>query len=118
MSTVIALVTKVHERQVEAANKGQHAVLGLLGRASEILDKAPRPPERVQTGLKPLASLVGSPSDYVRYATASSKDWTQARESFQSGLLDLFTPAPAASTSNTTQKSQKSSSKGSRSATD
>lgn len=110
MSTVINLLSTIHQRQLATVQKGQETVLGVLGRTAQVLDKTPRPPERVQTGLTTITSRAGSPSDYVRYAVSSSKDWAHAREVFQDGVLGLFSPAPTSSPS--TSSSHRSSKRG------
>ena len=117
MSYVIDLVSKVHERQLEAAEKGQESVLGLLDRASQVLDRAPKAPEGLQHGIKPIVSALGRPADYVRFAASSSKDWAKRNESFQDALVDLLAPqqpvasAPSSSPSRSSASKKSASSK-------
>ena len=111
MSSVIDLVSKVHERQLEVAQKIQGSALDLLGRASQALDHAPKAPEGLQNGLAPIVSALGRPADYVRFAAASSKDWANSNASFQDALVDLVAPQQPAESAATASSSTSGSAK-------
>ena len=87
MSYVIDAATKIHDRQLEAITKGRGGVVKLVKRVAELAEGAPQAPAQVRSLLAPVTSVVGAPTNYVRFVAESSKQQTAALLAFQDEIV-------------------------------
>ena len=97
MSFTIDTVNKFHDRQIATVSTLQFLLVKAVESLSEITDKAPKAPEKLSRTLDevaaPLTKIVGTPSEVQAYAVASSRDWLESQQRFQTALLHAATPS-------------------------
>ena len=97
MSQVRNLISKVHDAQLKVVAKGQDGLLKAVDQLSQLQGKfaTSRKPSGVSVTL---ASVIGRPTEFLRYGAQSAADWAKLSESFQSKLasaIDVKTPSTA-----------------------
>ena len=99
MSVVTDTASKVHHKQLDAVTRSQELVTSALGRlvgaVSDLKAKVPGLPDAVsgpvQTVTSPVAKLVGTPQEARSLVLNSTRDWFEAQQRFQAGVLDVLT---------------------------
>ena len=97
MSQVLNLISKVHGAQLKVVAKGHDGLLKAVDQLSQLQGKfaTSRKPSGVSVTL---ASVIGRPTEFLRYGAQSAADWAKLSESFQSKLasaIDVKTPSTA-----------------------
>ena len=92
MSYVIDAASKINEVQVKAVTEGQNAVVELVRKATEYIDRTPEAPEPVQKLVEPIESVVGGPAELVLSIAQSNKEWAQAWLDFHTRISEVLTP--------------------------
>jgi hypothetical protein len=93
MSYVIDAASKLNEIQLKAVIEGQDAVVELVRKATEYIDRTSEAPEPVQKLVEPFESVVGDPAELVRSIAQSNKEWAQAWLDFHTKISEVLTPA-------------------------
>jgi hypothetical protein len=92
MSYVIDAASKINELQLKVVTEGQDAVVELVRKATEFIDRTSVAPEPVQKLLEPVESIVGGPAELVRSIAQSNKEWTQAWLDFHTKVSEVLAP--------------------------
>lgn len=92
MSYVIDAASKINEFQLKSVIEGQNAVVDLVRKVTEYVDRAPEAPEPVQKLVEPIESVVGAPAELVRSFAQSNSEWAQAWLDFHNKISEVLTP--------------------------
>lgn len=89
MSQVLNLISKVHDAQLKVVAKGHDGLLKAVDQLSQLQGKfaTSRKPSGVSVTL---ASVIGRPTEFLRYGARSAADWAKLSESFQSKLASAI----------------------------
>ena len=112
MPYVIDAASKINEYQLKAVTEGQNAVVELVRKATEYIDRTPEASKPVQKLVEPIESVVGSPAEWVRSIAQSNKEWTQAWLDFHTRISEALTPDSKSATGAPTPIKKSGSSRG------
>jgi hypothetical protein len=112
MPYVIDAASKINEFQLKAVTEGQNAVVEMVRKATEYIDRAPEAPKPVQKLVAPIESVVGSPAELFRSIAQSNKEWTQAWLDFHARISEVLTPVAESAAGEPTPLKKSGSSRG------
>ncbi len=89
---VRALTTDLAARQAEIVSQGQDAIFAAVSSAIESLPAVPevQVPEQLADSLKPVVSIVGTPSELKDAFVATSKTWVAVNREFSGKVVAEF----------------------------
>jgi hypothetical protein len=112
MPYVIDAASKINEFQLKAVTEGQNAVVELVRKATEYIDRTPEASKPVQKLVEPIESVVGSPAEWVRSIAQSNKEWTQAWLDFRTRISEVLAPVAESAAGEPTPLKKSSSARG------
>ena len=92
MSYVIDAVNRFNEMQLKAVVDGQDAVIDVVKKTADYLDRNPEAPEPFQKLVEPVEAFVGNPVEVVRTVAETNKEWAQVWVDFHSKVSDVLAP--------------------------
>lgn len=99
MSQVLDFVGKVHGKQLEVVGKGHEGLLKAAERVGALQGKvqAKLPGSQLTSGInEKVASVLGTPADFLRHGAQSTADWAKLNQEFQNKLAAVLDRKPAA----------------------
>lgn len=92
--TLLSYADKAQDAQYAALSKGSDYFFAAAGKATAALQKAPHAPDAIARAARPLVKAVGTPTDVMTYAKASTTRLSAALARFQDRLIAMIDQSP------------------------
>ncbi|MET0740031.1 MAG: hypothetical protein ABWZ26_00575 [Candidatus Nanopelagicales bacterium] len=93
MSYAVDAASKLHEKQLAAATKGQELFVTVVEKVGDLRGKAPKAPASVTDQLDklvaPITKIVGTRSEVTEYVTRTAREWLALQQQYQARVLDI-----------------------------
>ena len=102
MSYAVDAASKLHEKQLAAATKGQDLFVTVVEKVTDLREKAPRSStvtgalEGLDKLVAPITKFVGSRAEVTEYVTRTAREWLALQQQFQARILGIAGVKPAA----------------------